>query len=775
MAPSHSCKCLNIRISVSEAGNWSGSTTSAAFEKDTSFEAVHIAEKGISVAHPQLTIRVLGRPFQAPQSTERARVTTVHCLVCNIPFYRVQRLGISISDDAEGPIIPSETSALDGILMSEDGWIQVTRDALTSAQITDAESRPEYSSVFHVLIPTSPPLSMSSSGTDESLSYSPPRRTQSPNSFFSEQQLFPPPPFSPKHPAFQHLTALAQDRSTRLRTAAEATIRSQLNKVDEEERDLQKQTELIWMTFKQHVAAMETRSGTTTAPAGSGLPVSRLAHTASSNGAPSASISIRDFVPEPVKPRMVSANPATTGPNPMSSLSASLKTSNFQPPPTTTHEPAPSDKAISSPISTADLISPSSSGPRPAASGTIERSGGASVLNFRRIKEDDRDVAASYKVLLNIEQNTKASDEKAKQNAKHSPDAPPKPDASSSSSAIGDLDSATPTNGGITKNSPGVGSSQKSSSPGKSKAKRTVTFNVGTAAEQNKETLPSTSSNPVDDMVFDLEEEDGRYLQREEKPPAPVEHVPRPDPRRRKIRRNKHAGLPNSYAVLRPSSLPAPSTLRNLSRSLPAQPVSVRQPQSLRPLTVTNNEEYDPREIEILSLVGANVPSHRGLYRKGGPAWQKIIEGKRLSEDLGDDDFSSTDDEDSYGPQFAVGSLPIPVHSFGKRDVQQELSVASYQPGAELMALPSQSLPATSGSSKSIRRARYAERDRARSIDPGHLAFVVEEDGDDNESLIGPPDSDEQQSGQKSDKAALRILQKRAEIPDAGMWRSLAE
>ena len=75
--------------------------------------------------------------------------------------------------------------------------------------------------------------------------------------------------------------------------------------------------------------------------------------------------------------------------------------------------------------------------------------------------------------------------------------------------------------------------------------------------------------------------------------------------------------------------------------------------------------------------------------------------------------------------------------------------------------------------STALRKAAYAERDRSRSFDPGALDFeeIDEEDGgsDDNVSTVSPPEI-----GERGRKRALKILQARSELPEAGMWRSLA-
>ena len=75
-------------------------------------------------------------------------------------------------------------------------------------------------------------------------------------------------------------------------------------------------------------------------------------------------------------------------------------------------------------------------------------------------------------------------------------------------------------------------------------------------------------------------------------------------------------------------------------------------------------------------------------------------------------------------------------------------------------------------SSTSIRKAKYAERDRSRSMDPGALDFAAGEEDDIEEEV--EMDRMKFESGERARRQALRILKARSELPEAGMWRSLA-
>jgi hypothetical protein len=71
--------------------------------------------------------------------------------------------------------------------------------------------------------------------------------------------------------------------------------------------------------------------------------------------------------------------------------------------------------------------------------------------------------------------------------------------------------------------------------------------------------------------------------------------------------------------------------------------------------------------------------------------------------------------------------------------------------------------------STSHRKASYAAHDRIHSLDPGVNYF--EADGDNESGDDGDNDGGTLSRGRRR---ALKILQARSELPDEGMWRSLA-
>lgn len=75
------------------------------------------------------------------------------------------------------------------------------------------------------------------------------------------------------------------------------------------------------------------------------------------------------------------------------------------------------------------------------------------------------------------------------------------------------------------------------------------------------------------------------------------------------------------------------------------------------------------------------------------------------------------------------------------------------------------------------RKAAYAERNRARGIDPGILDFVENAEDDEEEESADDFDKDgdvNQVSTSRSRQYALNIIKARNSVPAEGLWRSLA-
>lgn len=228
--------------------------------------------------------------------------------------------------------------------------------------------------------------------------------------------------------------------------------------------------------------------------------------------------------------------------------------------------------------------------------------------------------------------------------------------------------------------------------------------------------------------------------------------------------------------------------------------------------TSSAHAAVNSRDVEILKLVAANTPSHRGAWKPNSKAWQTFVrrqdnrdhsenryiaeEGEEEGNGAGSESVATghpsslTADRNTgkdvplsytaytHNPSVAVngsdvpfvGSLPIPI-KFAKRP--QVLSLASYRPQT---AIPEQPVveAAPNVSRTALRKAVYAERDRSRSIDPGALDFEEEEE---KSHLVADDEAfkdDTADAGDRGRNRALKILQAGSEIPEAGMWRSLA-
>jgi hypothetical protein len=92
-------------------------------------------------------------------------------------------------------------------------------------------------------------------------------------------------------------------------------------------------------------------------------------------------------------------------------------------------------------------------------------------------------------------------------------------------------------------------------------------------------------------------------------------------------------------------------SLRNPARTKPAKPSSDNA-------VSEDLEPFDPREAEILKLVAADTPSHRGAWRKDSRAWQLFVrrQGDKdhqgtglIPEETEDDTFGQYADDDSDG------------------------------------------------------------------------------------------------------------------------------
>jgi hypothetical protein len=157
-------------------------------------------------------------------------------------------------------------------------------------------------------------------------------------------------------------------------------------------------------------------------------------------------------------------------------------------------------------------------------------------------------------------------------------------------------------------------------------------------------------------MVFELEEDhDGR-------PPEVREVLPLKEqsshPRQQRVPRKAVVhGLPASLSALGPISGPKASSSSVQYERRPTSPIQEvpvdisahanNATNGYHHTKAENDEPWSERELEILSLVAANTPSHRGAWTRDSAAWKKFTHQSSRSEsetEDGDDDDDNGED-----------------------------------------------------------------------------------------------------------------------------------
>lgn len=150
---------------------------------------------------------------------------------------------------------------------------------------------------------------------------------------------------------------------------------------------------------------------------------------------------------------------------------------------------------------------------------------------------------------------------------------------------------------------------------------------------------------PLDDVVSEAAEENTAGEQQntlhllEQPPPRPVS-----------IKKRGVVAGSDAFHSLRPASLPAPSHIRPI-RSPPGVDVSSQMifPVHLKslPSTVTSSKTpkrkpspspLSERYAELLKLVAADMPSHRGAWVPGSENWKMFTGPRELIDDADEDD-----------------------------------------------------------------------------------------------------------------------------------------
>ncbi|KAI0787149.1 hypothetical protein BC629DRAFT_1723522 [Irpex lacteus] len=666
-------------------------------------------------------------------------------------------------DGGEGPILPRDDWAESEILEGSNGWVQVSSNCLVRAHahshpivaiipvsgtgdtfertaIEETKASPAYSKPFRIVLPSTQPPS---SGIETYYVTPPPSSPEVPSTPRSIlphiPTLFPPPPFTPSHPVFVHLSALATAESEKLRAEAEEQLRKvveeKVAQLKQAEAKLKQDVESIWSTFKVGVERIESASAKGRPPAQDG-PVVNTA-TLQSMGFPRLPWDSRNgsTSQDEARPSVIFAliyhtrwACRSTERRKFARRTDETWTSRW-----TLHQLQPSSPKI---------VPPHGRSPR-AGKSAIKK---------------------------------------------------PKPEVDTSGAA--------------------TTSAKDSPKPEEGDNKRKVTFDVKPDVTIIASEKPKTNGGKrpkTEEAVFDMDNESP-----EDEVDVPIEASPAPSqpetpiaeptraPRRGSSRRHASwSGLPSSFSALRPASLPLPSIVRPpprhtasddrstrpqgtttpTSRETVFSPVSADAEVKRRAIDIdgeprefreAEEEVTDPHEAEILKLVAASTPSHRSAWKKDSSAWrtfvarQKSQKQQQLSSDIQEEDESSATDGPAYYDESGdedsaqeeesatngfwsndtsvARSLPIPIGPLGGD--RKPVNAASYQPKAAAEA-------SDKVSSAAMRRASYAERDRR---DRWTLELSKPE------AEVGP----------RSLQRALKILQKRSEIPGDGMWRSLA-
>ncbi|KIK67624.1 hypothetical protein GYMLUDRAFT_36363 [Collybiopsis luxurians FD-317 M1] len=611
------------------------------------------------------------------------------------------------------------------------------------------------------------------------------------------------------------------------------------------------------------------------------------------SGVPSSVI--RDFFPMRVTPSSASttnaistsasfqrssrspASPLNNSLPRVSALSASLATSTFHHPRAqardTTTDGASSSSASANRLHLSDTESLQSLQSASSATLTSPQEANHHVFQFRRNVNDDINTAASFRY-FQLEEEMKKREN-------------PPPTAQTSRAVAASVDRSSGKGKGRKLQDPQEAeqatqqesTSRNQSHSSKAKGKRkVVTFDVEVTTPTQPAHVPATNLD-AEEMLFDIEDEPSdeqtRNLGSEEVILPLLDSASQQQSsssRQRMVKRTSSGNhpLPLPLSSLRPASLPTAPPYIPL-----APPVTVPSPipktttaksnsdnadtdtpttasydsEEASSITPTSNpiiyasssspaahaHELDrARNANILNLVGASLPSHRGAWagkdEKG--VYETFLRGARAPEDNEDEDeyqddqelYADDDEEDDEEdeevtmtrlpasarararPTWAPSSVPVGIpQSKGSQYKAPVLSLATYQPAAILSNNnDTHAVSSRSGrtSSQAIRRAAYAERDVERGIDPGVLDYVAESDREEEEDAsvgvgadVTKNDEESKGGGEKHTGGASRavngtagttttsrgrdrahrILESQAKsgVPDDGMWRSL--
>lgn len=814
------CKCLNIRI---ESRQPPPQSPPPDFLKDSvtdsDYTLTYVGQDGLSVAHPQVTMRTRKMGLSLGDTNRCIRYTTLTCLLCQTLAYRVQQLVPLDVEGQEGPLLPTYDWVEQDILMSSCGWIEIHAECLDPDAVFRLLSSTTYSPIFSVAVPpgASKPSAQPSYIASIDVSRS---RVLSEPILSNLRPLFPPAPFIPSHPVFAHLSSIATSKSQALRSSAEeqftALIRHKVAEIEKDEEDLKRAVESLWKRFLETLGQTEKEWGVSDVAKRRDPTRNPNINNAGGLVVGSPVVSVRDFVPVVSPGRIVS--PAPSVPR-VSSLSASLATSSFHHPRALQernyHSGEASDILRSPPPYSSHPSSVGSVDSRSLSSSTSSRellpltTGENLIQPFKRSMDEARDTAASFRYFIDME-----AEMEIMRGRQRLP-------ATGTTTAVQEetwkaTEGVQPSNASTSARTPGdeenklkgakEGRLQKSDhgrNGNESRGKRKVTFDIKPDAliadGPNLEKNGSSQGQDVQDMIFDLDGESSERDSSDAAPVLPFKEIPH-IPRRRARTRNStgHVGLPTSLLSLRPNSLPAYASLQaQITKEDSAFRKQAPTSEQLHTECIRHTVEAEvpgPQEQEILKLVAADTPSHRGAWKPNSRAWQLFVSrqggkngsaGPFIPEEVevgvtvNDTDESDNITSDTrYHPPGIPGSLPISIGPLSRK--REPLSLASYQPKTSLSDRAGAMVPPLPNivgrySTSALRKASYAARDRDRSMDPGTLDFVSQDDdGDEDDESDDEPSQTDPPNEARGRQRAFKILEARSKLPAAGMWRSLA-
>ena len=571
--PLYACRCLNIRLCSGKSNE--GAQRQSQQDTSVEYLPLFVSDNGIKIvcmlflryiasidillhyqSHNELTLRVRARVVaDSTSSTGRTQQTLVSCLVCDTAAYRVKTEVPPDEDAKEGPVLPTEDWAERDTLRSKTGYVDVHvgkegcivsvpfhhfqlrgscvfcaymflyfiilsyRYLMLICVNTTLQARDEikrllssstYSPYFslampsesHVLSTTAPPLLPQARLT-----------VPTSHSFLPNLPPFlPPPPFTPSHPIFLHLSSIVTANANDARRDTEKRIedfaRQELARLEDHETNLRTQLERIWWIVKEGLKKAEQERDASLLLALKSRRRSMSPHRPSISAGEAGSMVVRNFVPSVTyhAPRAIHSSAARP-----SALSASLATTSF-------HHPRAQHDTRSDANDVRGRLAPLTPSPPPYTSNPASsRSGSESPTNpiaigsrsSKRNIDESNDAAVTYRFFVIEEQE--AARRKAKEQAERNRNnevvqgkkGPPRPDAekpapNSTPKAEDKRDLVAPQNDKVT-------------SPKKKDGRRKVTFNIepnvvtikrDITAEAEEEQLPEKGEGMVSSLTI---------------------------------------------------------------------------------------------------------------------------------------------------------------------------------------------------------------------------------------------------------------------------------